>query len=280
VPLSTILSTALLGFGTGLALIVAIGAQNAYVLRIGLLGRTRLTVPVVLVCALSDAVLIAAGVAGIGAVVEAAPQVVTAVRVVGAGFLLVYAVFAARRALRPSGEALTADVDAGVAGVAADAAVAADAGVAAVAAESARPDLPRAGVRDRGRVPDDPPSATDARPRGETRATDTRPRGETRAAATTTRAAVLTAVAFTWLNPHVYLDTLVFLGSVANQQPGDLRWWWAAGAVTGSVVWFSALGLGSRLLRPLFARPGAWRVLDGVIAVVMAALGVKLLIGG
>jgi L-lysine exporter family protein LysE/ArgO len=263
VPLSTILSTALLGFGTGLALIVAIGAQNAYVLRIGLLGRTRLTVPVVLVCALSDAVLIAAGVAGIGAVVETAPQVVTAVRVVGAGFLLVYAVFAARRALRPSGEALTADVDAGV---------------AVVAAESAHADLPRAGVRARGRVPDDPPSATDARPRGETRATGTRHRAGT--GATTTRAAVLTAVAFTWLNPHVYLDTLVFLGSVANQQPGDLRWWWAAGAVTGSVVWFSALGLGSRLLRPLFARPGAWRVLDGVIAVVMAALGVKLLVGG
>jgi len=241
VPLSTILSTALLGFGTGLALIVAIGAQNAYVLRIGLLGRTRLTVPVVLVCALSDAVLIAAGVAGIGAVVEAAPQVVTAVRVVGAGFLLVYAVFAARRALRPSGEALTADV---AAGVAAD---------AAVATESAHADLPRAGVRAR-----------------EATGTTT----------TTTRAAVLTAVAFTWLNPHVYLDTLVFLGSVANQQPGDLRWWWAAGAVTGSVVWFSALGLGSRLLRPLFARPGAWRVLDGVIAVVMAALGLKLLVGG
>ena len=210
---ATVLPAVLFGFGTSLALIVAIGAQNAYVLRVGLQAVTRAVVPVVVVCAVSDAVLISAGVAGVGALVEAAPQAVFAVQLVGAGFLLVYGAFAAKRAIRPVG-ALTVDVEGA---------------------------SPRAPVRV---VP-----------------------------------AVLGALAFTWLNPHTYLDTVVFLGSVANHQPPELRWWFAAGAVTGSLVWFSALGFGARLLRPLFARPGAWRVLDGVIAVVMVALGLRLLAG-
>ncbi|MDT0330117.1 LysE/ArgO family amino acid transporter [Nocardiopsis lambiniae] len=199
---------ALLGLGTGLALIVAIGSQNAFVLRLGIDGRIGVVLPVVLVCAVSDALLITLGVLGIGAVVAALPALVTVVRVLGAGFLLVYGALAARRALRPAGEALSVGAGATVG------------------------------------------------------------RG----------AAIATAVVLTWLNPHVYLDTVLFLGSLANQYDGA-RWWWAAGAVSASFLWFFSLGFGARLLRPVFARPGAWRVLDGVIALVMLALGVRMLLG-
>jgi L-lysine exporter family protein LysE/ArgO len=198
---------ALLGFVTGLTLIVAIGAQNAFVLRTGIAARTGVVAAVVVVCAASDAVLIAAGVAGVGALVQAAPLALLVVRIVGAVFLVTYGVFAARRALRPS--ALAVDPAEG------------------------GPSL---------------------------------------------RAALLTAVALTWLNPHVYLDTVLFLGSVATQQ-GDARWIWAAGALAASCVWFAGLGFGARRLRPVFARPAAWRVLDGVIAVVMVALGARLALG-
>ena len=193
------------GFGLGLALIVAIGAQNAFVLRQGLRGEH--VVAVVAVCAVSDLVLITAGVAGTGALLDRAPEAVTAVRWAGAAFLATYGLLAARRALRP---------------------------VASLRAEAA------------GR--------------------------------TTPPAALLTALALTWLNPHVYLDTVVLLGAVAAAQ-GDLRWHFGAGAAVASVLWFSALGAGARLLRPVFARPAAWRVLDGLIAVVMAVLAVGLLRG-
>ncbi len=198
---------ALLGLGTGLALIVAIGAQNAHVLRIGIEGRTGTVLPVVLVCALSDAVLITAGVLGVGVVVEAAPLAVTVVRLLGAGFLVVYGLSAARRVLRPGSLVVGGGLSGG--------------------------------------------------------------RG----------AAVTTALVLTWLNPHVYLDTVVFLGSLANQQDGDARWWWTAGAVAGSFAWFFGLGFGARLLRPVFARPGAWRVLDALIAAVMLTLGVRMALG-
>jgi L-lysine exporter family protein LysE/ArgO len=93
------------------------------------------------------------------------------------------------------------------------------------------------------------------------------------------RRAITAMLVFTWANPHVYLDTLVFLGSVANQQGEALRWWWVLGAVAASCLWFSAIGLGARLLRPVLARPRVWRALDGVIAVVMLALGAMLLLG-
>jgi len=198
------LLTLLAGLGFGLSLIVAIGAQNAFVLRQGLLRQHVL--PVVLVCALSDAVLIAAGVAGAGVVFELAPVVLTVVRFAGAAFLIGYGVLAARRAIRPA--ALTAE----------------------------------------GAAPRKALGAT-----------------------------VATVLALTWLNPHVYLDTVVLLGSIANTH-GDLRWWFAAGAVIGSFVWFFALGFGARLLQPVFARPSAWRVLDAVIAVVMLALAASLLL--
>ena len=199
------LLTALAGLGFGLSLIVAIGAQNAFVLRQGL--RREHVLAVVLVCALSDAVLILLGIAGAGAVIRSAPVVLTVVRYAGAVFLLAYGILAARRALRPA--ALTADGPAVRTGLA---------------------------------------------------------------------ATLVTVLALTWLNPHVYLDTVVLLGSIANTH-GDGRWWFGAGAVLGSVIWFTALGYGARLLQPVFAKPAAWRVLDAIIAVVMVALAVSLIVG-
>ena len=198
------LLAALSGLGLGLSLIVAIGAQNAFVLRLGL--RRHRVGTVVLVCALSDVVLIAAGVAGAGAVVEARPGLLDVVRVAGALFLVGYGLVAARRAGRPQ----------------------------ALAAE------------------DEASSASRA-------------------------ATVATALALTWLNPHVYLDTVVLLGSIAQSHPGR-QWWFAAGAAVGSIAWFTALGYGAALLRPVFARPAAWRVLDAVIAVVMLALAASLVL--
>ena len=90
-------------------------------------------------------------------------------------------------------------------------------------------------------------------------------------------AVVGTTVALTWLNPHVYLDTFVLLGSVGSSH-GEARWAFAAGAIVGSTLWFTALGLAARALAPVFARPSAWRVLDGLIAVVMAVLAVGLVL--
>ncbi|ARU51483.1 amino acid transporter [Cellulosimicrobium cellulans] len=205
------------GLAAGSSLIVAIGAQNAFLLRQGL--RREHVLPVVLVCALSDLVLIAAGTAGLGALVTGAPALLAVVRWGGAAFLLTLAALAARRALRPGGL--------------------------------------------------DPASG---------------------AGATSARSAVGTSLALTWLNPHVYLDTVLLLGSLAAgyaaahaagaSDPDAARWLFGAGAMVASVVWFTALGFGARLLAPVFARPGAWRVLDGAIAVVMATIGVSLLLGG
>jgi L-lysine exporter family protein LysE/ArgO len=217
---------ALLGLITGLSLIIAIGAQNAFVLRVGIEGRNRVIVPVVVICAVSDAVLILAGVLGMGALVTTAPAVMVIVRILGAGFLIGYGVWAARRAIRPGALVVTGE------------------------AGAAAPDPAGPGNRGPGLV------AAPAR--------------------IGVRLAVTTVLALTWLNPHVYLDTVVFLGAVAAQQDPAERWWWAGGAMLGSLVWFAGLGFGARLLRPVFARPGAWRVLDAGIAVVMFALGLKL----
>ncbi|WP_169165705.1 LysE/ArgO family amino acid transporter [Cellulomonas taurus] len=199
------MTSLLAGFAFGLSLIVAIGAQNAFVLRVGL--SRRHVAAVVAVCALSDLVLIGAGVAGLGVVIDQHPTVLTIARIAGAAFLVGYAALALRRAARPT----------------------------VLAVEDERPAVSLAGV-------------------------------------------VSTALALTWLNPHVYLDTVVLLGSVAAGYD-DLRWWFGAGAMLGSIVWFTALGYGARLLTPLFARPNAWRVLDGVIAVVMLAIAGSLLAG-
>ena len=207
--MSTTLVPAVLGLMTGLTLIVAIGAQNAYLLRLGIAERPGVVLPAVVICAVSDAALILAGVLGVGAVVQSTPVALTVIRVLGSAFLFWYGLAAARRALRPSGEVL--DV--------------ADSGTPARV----------------GRV-------------------------------------VATMLALTWLNPHVYLDTGILLGSIANGQSVG-RWWWVAGAMLASVLWFGALGFGARLLRPVFSRPMAWRVLDGIIAVVMVMIGVRIALG-
>jgi L-lysine exporter family protein LysE/ArgO len=98
-------------------------------------------------------------------------------------------------------------------------------------------------------------------------------------AATSRRRAVLTCLAMTWLNPHVYLDTVFLLGSIAADQ-GPLRWTFGAGAALASLCWFAALGFGARLLGRRLAKPTAWRVLDGLVAVTMIALGLSLILGG
>lgn len=191
----------LFGFVTGLSLIVAIGAQNAFVLRQGI--RNEHVLPVVILCAVSDLVLIVAGVAGVGALVTAHPQLMTIARYGGAAFLLAYGLLAARRALQP---AVMTPGDAGSA-----------------------------------RLP----------------------------------AVLLTCLALTFLNPHVYLDTVVLLGTLASQQ-GEARWRFGAGAAAASLVWFFCLGFGARQLAGLFAKPVTWRILDGVIALTMITLSVSL----
>ncbi|MEV6629486.1 LysE/ArgO family amino acid transporter [Actinoplanes sp. NPDC051470] len=197
------LSSALAGFVAAVALIVAIGAQNAFVLRQGL--RREHVLPVVLTCALSDLALILAGIGGLGALITAHPAAVSVARWAGAIFLFAYAILAARRAWRP---------------------------VALNLADQAPATL---------------------------------------------RATLLACLAFTYLNPHVYLDTVLLLGSVAQQH--DHRWLFGIGAAAASLTWFTALGVGARKLAPILARPAAWRVLDGLIAVVMAAIAVTLVVG-
>jgi L-lysine exporter family protein LysE/ArgO len=199
-------ASAVSGFLLGLSLIVAIGAQNAFVLRQGL--RREHVFAVVAICALSDLALIALGIAGAGVVFEQLPWLVEVVRWIGAAFLLTYGALAARRAIRPSPQALVGDQGAG------------------------------------GGAP---------------------------------MTAVATCLALTWLNPHVYLDTLVLLGSVGSTH-GDARWAFGAGAGVASILWFTALGFGARMLAPLFARPLAWRILDGIIALVMFAIAIALVL--
>jgi len=194
------------GFLLGLSLIVAIGAQNAFVLRQGL--RREHVFAVCAVCALSDAILIAAGVAGFGALVTALPWLAPAMRYGGALFLAGYGLRSLWAAWHNSG-ALNPAVD------------------------------------------------------------ERKSLGAT----------ILTCLAFTWLNPHVYLDTVVLLGSISTGYAGQ-RALFAAGATTSSFLFFFALGYGARLLRPLFANPRAWRVLDAFIGVTMIALAVKLALEG
>ena len=202
---STLLQPALTGFLIGLGLIVAIGAQNAFVLRQGLLRRHVFAVTKV--CALADAVLIVAGVAGLGTLVQSSPRLITAATLGGALFLAGYAVKAARRALAPG--RLTAGNGAAPGGL-----------------------------------------------------------GQVLAA----------ALAFTFLNPHVYLDTVVLVGSLSARFEGPARIAYATGACTASALWFYGLGYGARLLAPIFARPAAWRALDGLIAFVMAAIAAGLIL--
>jgi L-lysine exporter family protein LysE/ArgO len=234
-----VLPSLVAGLGLGLSLIVAIGAQNLFVLRQGIRREHVLTVA--FVCAVSDAALIAIGVSGLGLVLEAAPWAVQVARWAGAAFLLAYAVLAARRVWRPTDPP-------------------------AVDATSARDTVPVSSA------------AADAA-RNDRTAVQTSQAVRHVPVRTSRTAALLTCLALTWLNPHVYLDTVFLLGSVASTH-GASRWWFAAGAMLASLVWFFSLAYGARLLGRMFASPVAWRVLDGVIAVVMALIAVSLILGG
>lgn len=199
------------GLGLGLSLIIAIGAQNVFILRQGI--RREHVLAVVVICALSDAALIAAGVAGLGFLLESAPWLVDVARGLGAAFLVGYGLLAARRAWQGSGDALRVG------------------------------DRERADAEDTSRlVP-----------------------------------VVLTVLALTWLNPHVYLDTVLMLGSIAATH-GDSRWVFAAGAIVASIAWFVALGYGARHLGRWLNTPRAWRILDGMIAVIMIVIAVSLVV--
>ncbi|MCE0503778.1 LysE/ArgO family amino acid transporter [Roseivivax sp. GX 12232] len=197
------MQAAFAGFTLGFSLILAIGAQNAFVLRQGLLRQHVL--PVVLTCAISDALLVTAGVAGFGVLVDRAPWLVGVMRYGGAAFLVVYGALALRAAWR---------------------------GGQGMRAGDAAPSL---------------------------------------------RASLLTCLALTWLNPHVYLDTVVLLGAISAQYAAPVLF--GAGAVTASFTFFFLLGFGARLLAPVFARPRAWRVLDALVGCTMFAIAASLLLG-
>jgi L-lysine exporter family protein LysE/ArgO len=238
VPVSSMLA----GLGLGFSLIIAIGAQNLFVLRQGI--RREHVFAVAAICALSDLALIIVGVSGVGAVLTAVPWLVEVVRWAGAAFLVVYGCLAARRAIRPSGEVL----------------VAGEGGADAAEPADARAGTPAASARS---------AVTGGAPASRTATLTTRRTG--------LAAAMITCLALTWLNPHVYLDTVFLLGSVANTH-GDGRWAFALGAGVASIAWFFGLAYGARLLGGVLASPRAWRVLDAIIAVVMIVLGVSLVL--
>jgi L-lysine exporter family protein LysE/ArgO len=196
------LAAILAGFLLGGSLIIAIGAQNAFVLRQGLLKQHVL--PVAAFCAVSDATLILLGVAGFGEAIKAAPTLLKAVQWGGAAFLVWYGFAAFRRAMRPG--SLEAAFGGGL----------------------------------------------------------------------TLKAAIAQCAAFTWLNPHVYLDTVILVGGLSTTF-GENRWWYAFGAAAASFVWFFSLGYGARLLIPMFRKPMAWKMLDIGIGCVMWLLAAKIL---
>ena len=200
------LNASVTGLLTGLSLIVAIGAQNAFVLRQGL-RRARVGA-IVTVCILSDVALTIAGVAGIGAIVQHADWALQAVRWFGVAFLVWYGLSSAWRARRP--DALAAS-----------------------------------------------PDGTGGAP--------------------LSLASMLRRIlALTWLNPHVYIDTMVLLGSIANSRGPVDRWWFTVGALLASTLWFVGLGFGARFAAPLLTTPRAWQVLDLLIAATMLAIAAKL----
>lgn len=196
------LSPFLSGFLIGGGLIVAIGAQNAFVLRQGI--RREHVFLLALICALSDAALIVLGVAGLGAIIEAAPALLNGITLFGIGFLLWYGWKAARRALHPA------------------------------AME----------IGESGPI--------------------------------TLGAAIRTCLALTFLNPHVYLDTVILVGSLGAPYAGPAKLAYTIGAISASFSWFFALGYGARVLTPLFRRPAAWRILDALIALVMVSIAARL----
>lgn len=190
------------GFMLGLSLIIAIGAQNAYILRQGLLRQHIFILS--LICALSDALLITLGVAGLGSLIAQSQALILLVTIAGAVFLFYYAFVAFRRAMHPDVMKLNNN------------------------------------------------------------------------GAVSLKAAIATCLALTFLNPHVYLDTVVLLGSLSAQFEGAQRISYGAGAALASFVWFFSLGYGARLLQPFFAKPSAWRILDCLIGVIMCLIALSL----
>lgn len=196
----------LTGMLTGLSLIVAIGAQNAFVLRQGLRGEHVLAV--CLICAISDAILILLGVTSFGQIAQWLPWLAPAMRYAGAAFLIWYGAKSMRAALQSTNALIV---------------------------------------------------------------------GTERKAGSLARA--LTAcLAITWLNPHVYLDTVVLLGTISTRFAGETESF-AAGAMSGSFLFFFSLGYGSAWLRPIFAKPSSWRILEAVIALIMWTIAAKLVLG-
>jgi L-lysine exporter family protein LysE/ArgO len=192
------------GFALCATLIIAIGAQNAFVLRQGL--RREHVLMIVIFCAVADLVLIAAGVAGVAHVLGEAPRLTLALTLAGAGFLGWYGIRALMRAGSPGAMHVT--------------------------------------------------------------------EGSTRMAL---RGVIAQAAGFTFLNPHVYLDTVLLMGSIGARQPSDLRLWFVGGAAAASSAWFTTLGFGARLLTPVFRTQRAWQVLDVLIGITMLVLAVGLL---
>jgi L-lysine exporter family protein LysE/ArgO len=197
------MSVVLAGLLTGLSLIVAIGAQNAYVLRLGL--ARHFVGLAVCICASADVVLILLGIGGIGRLIRAVPEALQVIKWVGVVYLIGYALHSFWRARR-SEVLLPSEVD--------------------------------------------PP---------------------------TRRVVAGTMLAFTLLNPHVYLDTVLLVGSIGNQY-GHQRWLFAAGASAASILWFTTLGFGARALSRFMSRPITWRILDVIIGVVMLAIAVSLIL--
>lgn len=198
-----ILPTFVTGFAMSAALIMAIGAQNLFVLRQGL--KREHVGPIVLFCGCADAILIAAGVGGVGALLGAMPRLTLALTLGGAAFLAWYGFKAFQRMMAP--EAMT--------------------------------------VSTQGKL--------------------------------TLGSALGSTAAFTFLNPHVYLDTVLLMGAAGSAHAPALRPVFVAGAATASITWFTALGYGARALTPLFARPAAWKVLDAIVGVVMLTLAASLI---
>jgi L-lysine exporter family protein LysE/ArgO len=200
---TTIAPAIVSGLFTGLSLIIAIGAQNAFVIRQGLVGKFVL--PVALLSAFLDVGLILLGVAGLGALLESVPFLLGLVRWLGAGYLIWFGISSLRRANSGASMDVSGQGTASLSG-----------------------------------------------------------------------ALVLTAT-FSLLNPHVYLDTVVFLGAIAAQF-GDARWWFALGASIASIVWFLSLAYGAKSLSRFVTKPSFWKVLDRVIAGVMFALALGLIL--
>lgn len=189
------------GLFTGLSLIVAIGAQNAFVIRQGLTRRHVFTV--VAICTIIDASLIALGIGGLGAAIAGLPWLLEVIRWFGVAFLTWY-------------------------------------GIRSLISATKTQSLDAAGVESKsvGRV-------------------------------------ITTVLAMSLLNPHVYLDTVIFVGGIGNTF-GANRWYFAAGAMLASLLWFAALGYGAKAASRFLAKPLFWKILDGIIAVIMFTLAVTL----